>query len=209
MIIDGRSNLNMTNSVVPKARSGKLTLKAIADRKFGNLAMIQKLNHRGYYVMSTRQIAYPPSWRWRIMRRGKPMGVRIEGGGFSTYDAARLACKLALADFLEQLELEKLVCGIARTGGVRGATSTAVCDRLIVACPSRSTRNISGVCHQSGLQRLDLHDPSCGTISCDEAAARQQSCKPVPEKRMPDLSGPTSRDTRSRPEVRVRPDALS
>src|ERR1700684_1117634 len=93
MIIDGRSNLNMTNSVVPKARSGKLTLKAIADRKFGNLAMIQKLNHRGYYVMATRQTAYPPSWRWRIVRRGEPMGVQIEGGGFTTYDAARLAGK--------------------------------------------------------------------------------------------------------------------
>ena len=106
MIIEDRSNLKMTNSVVPKARSCKLTLKAIADRKFGNLAMIQKLNHRGYYVMATRQTAYPPSWRWRIVRRGEPMGVQIEGGGFSTYDAARLAGKFALADFLEKLELE-------------------------------------------------------------------------------------------------------
>jgi hypothetical protein len=34
------------------------------------------------------------------------MGVRIEGGGFTTYEAARLAGKLELADFLEQLELE-------------------------------------------------------------------------------------------------------
>ena len=92
---------------MPKGHSGKLTLKAIADRKFGNMAMIQKLNHRGYYVMATRQTAYPPSWRWRIVRRGEPMGVQIEGGGFSTYDAARLAGTLALADFLEQLELEK------------------------------------------------------------------------------------------------------
>jgi hypothetical protein len=82
-------------------------LKAIADRKFGDLVMIQKLNHRGYYILATRQIAYPPAWRWRIMRRGKAMGVRIEGGGFSTYDAARLAGGRALADFLEQLELEK------------------------------------------------------------------------------------------------------
>ena len=97
----------MTNSVIPTQRPGKLTLKAIADRKFGNMAMIQKLNHRGYYVMATRQTAYPPSWRWRIVRRGEPMGVQIEGGGFSTYDAARLAGTLALADFLEQLELEK------------------------------------------------------------------------------------------------------
>jgi hypothetical protein len=35
------------------------------------------------------------------------MGVQIEGGGFATYDAARLAGGRALADFLEQLELEK------------------------------------------------------------------------------------------------------
>jgi hypothetical protein len=35
------------------------------------------------------------------------MGVQIEGGGFTTYAAARLAARLALADFLEQLELEK------------------------------------------------------------------------------------------------------
>jgi hypothetical protein len=66
-------------------------------------AMIKKLNHR-YYV--TRQTACPPSWRWRIVRRGKSMGVRIEGGGFSNYGIARLAGRQALADFLEQLELE-------------------------------------------------------------------------------------------------------
>jgi hypothetical protein len=34
------------------------------------------------------------------------MGVRIEGGGFSNYGIARLAGRQALADFLEQLELE-------------------------------------------------------------------------------------------------------
>jgi hypothetical protein len=98
----------MTNSVVPMARSGKLTLKAIADRKFGNLAMIQKSNHRGYFITVARQNDnYPPSFRWQIMRRGEPMGVRIAGGGFTTYVAARLAGGRALADFLEQLEQEK------------------------------------------------------------------------------------------------------
>jgi hypothetical protein len=35
------------------------------------------------------------------------MGVQIEGGGFTTHDAAGLAGKLELAHFLEQLELEK------------------------------------------------------------------------------------------------------
>ena len=48
-----------------------------------------------------------PAWRWRIVRRGKPMGVRIEGGGFSSYHAARMDGSRALADFLNQLELEK------------------------------------------------------------------------------------------------------
>jgi hypothetical protein len=96
----------MPASVIPKPRFSKLTLEAIADRKFGNLAMIR--NQRGYYVRATRETAYPPSWRWQIMRRGEPMGVRIEGDGFPTYVAARLAGGLALADFLEQLELEKL-----------------------------------------------------------------------------------------------------
>jgi hypothetical protein len=107
MIIEGRSYLDMTDSVIPRPRSGKLTLKAIADGKFGNLATIQKLNRRGYYVVATRQTAYPPSWRWRIVRRGEPMGVQIEGGGFSSYHAARMAGGRALADLLEQLELEK------------------------------------------------------------------------------------------------------
>jgi ribosomal protein S9 len=68
--------------------------------------MIKKLSHWGYYVMATRETAYPLSWRWRIVRRGKPMGVRVEGGGFTTYDAARIAGSRALADFVEQLELE-------------------------------------------------------------------------------------------------------
>jgi hypothetical protein len=71
-------------------------------------AMTKKLYHWGYYVLATRMATFPPSWRWRIVRRGKPMGVRIEGGGFTTYEAARLAGRRALADFLDQLELEKL-----------------------------------------------------------------------------------------------------
>jgi hypothetical protein len=36
------------------------------------------------------------------------MGVLLEAGGFSTYEAARFAGKVALADFLEKLEREKL-----------------------------------------------------------------------------------------------------
>ena len=73
-----------------------------------NSAIKEMQPNRGYYISVTRQNhTYPPAWRWRIMRRGNPMGVRIEGDGFPSYDAARLAGNLALVDFLEQLEREK------------------------------------------------------------------------------------------------------
>jgi hypothetical protein len=106
-IAEERSDLNIRDSVIPRRRCGELTLKAIADRKFGNLVMIRRFNPRSYYIMATRETAYPPSWRWRIVRRGKPMGVQIEGGGFATYEAARLAGKLALEDFRERFVREK------------------------------------------------------------------------------------------------------
>ena len=44
--------------------------------------MARKCSNRGYFIVASRELAYPPSWHWRIVRRGKPMGVRIEGGGF-------------------------------------------------------------------------------------------------------------------------------
>ncbi|MFX6865376.1 hypothetical protein ABTH66_19295, partial [Acinetobacter baumannii] len=55
-----------------------------------------------------RIATYPPSWRWRIIRRGKSMGVVIEGAGFSSYDAARFAGRVALTDFLDALTQERL-----------------------------------------------------------------------------------------------------
>jgi hypothetical protein len=41
------------------------------------------------------------------LRHTISVGVWIEGGGFTTYEAARLAGGRALADFLGQLELEE------------------------------------------------------------------------------------------------------
>jgi hypothetical protein len=71
-------------------------------------AMVRERDDWGYYVRAIRDLTHPPSWRWRIIRRGNPMGVLLEAGGFSTYEAARFAGKVVLADFLEQLEREKL-----------------------------------------------------------------------------------------------------
>ena len=70
--------------------------------------MVREREDWGYYVRAIHDLTNPPSWRWRIIRRGNAMGVLLEAGGFSSYDAARFAGKVALADFLEQLEREKL-----------------------------------------------------------------------------------------------------
>jgi hypothetical protein len=70
--------------------------------------MARERDDWGYYVRAIRDLTDPPSWRWRIIRRGNPMGVLLEAGGFSSYQAARFAGNAALAEFLERLEREKL-----------------------------------------------------------------------------------------------------
>lgn len=59
-----------------------------------------------YYILTNRETTYPPSWRWQIVRRGRPMGVTIDGRGYHSYEAARFAGRLALEDFLTQLRQE-------------------------------------------------------------------------------------------------------
>jgi hypothetical protein len=50
--------------------------------------MTKVLPHLGYYIRAARETAFPPSWRWRIMRRGKPMGVRIGSPGTNSAGTA-------------------------------------------------------------------------------------------------------------------------
>ena len=83
-------------------------LKGVLTKDLESAAMVRERDDWGYYVRAIRDLTHPPSWRWRIIRRGNPMGVLLEAGGFSTYEAARFAGTVALADFLEQLEREKL-----------------------------------------------------------------------------------------------------
>ena len=42
--------------------------------------MIRERSDWGYYVRAIRDLTHPPSWRWRIIRRGSPMGVLLEAG---------------------------------------------------------------------------------------------------------------------------------
>jgi hypothetical protein len=86
--------------------------------------MVRERDDWGYYVRAIRDLTHPPSWRWSIIRRGNPMGILLEAGGFSTYEAARFAGNVALADFIERLE----------RGGTRIPAQTRVADQKPLAC---------------------------------------------------------------------------
>jgi hypothetical protein len=42
--------------------------------------MVRERSDWGYYVRAILDLTHPPSWRWRIIRRGNPMGVLLEAG---------------------------------------------------------------------------------------------------------------------------------
>ena len=46
-------------------------------------------------------------WAWEILRRSKPIGVRLYGDGFTSEQAAKLAGEKALAELLERLRQEE------------------------------------------------------------------------------------------------------
>jgi hypothetical protein len=66
--------------------------------------MVRK--YRNYYVMIQRDPSDIHLWRWRIERRGEPMGVSLEGRGFLSYNTAVTTGRRALDEFLDRLERE-------------------------------------------------------------------------------------------------------
>jgi hypothetical protein len=46
-------------------------------------------------------------WSWEIQRRSKPLGVRLDGDGFKSEFAAKLAGEKALRDLLDGLAKEE------------------------------------------------------------------------------------------------------
>jgi hypothetical protein len=55
----------------PTSHNSISSVPSPPQRRLELQAMSRKLKHWGYYVMATRELAYPPSWRWQIVRRGK------------------------------------------------------------------------------------------------------------------------------------------
>jgi hypothetical protein len=62
---------------------------------------------RDYYVQTSRRGEYPDQWSWEIRRKSKPLGIKLTGDGYHSDQAAELAGKQALADFLLDLAEEE------------------------------------------------------------------------------------------------------
>jgi hypothetical protein len=60
-----------------------------------------------YYVITSRRGEYPDRWSWEILRKSKPLGIKMTGDGFQSEMAAQFAGKRALADFLLDLSQEE------------------------------------------------------------------------------------------------------
>jgi hypothetical protein len=59
-----------------------------------------------YYVITSRRGQHPDRWSWEILRKSKPLGIKMTGDGFQSDAAAKFAGKQALADFLSDLSKE-------------------------------------------------------------------------------------------------------
>jgi hypothetical protein len=65
------------------------------------------INRDDYYVITFRRGEYPDRWSWEILRKSKPLGIKMTAGGFQSEMAAQFAGKRALADFLSELSKEE------------------------------------------------------------------------------------------------------
>jgi hypothetical protein len=60
-----------------------------------------------YYVITSRRGVHLERWGCEILRKSKPLGIKMTGDGFRSDTAARSAGKQALADFLSDLLREE------------------------------------------------------------------------------------------------------
>jgi hypothetical protein len=60
-----------------------------------------------YYVITSLRVGHPDPWSWEILRKSKPLGIKMTGDGYQSDTAAQFAGKRALADFLSDLLKEE------------------------------------------------------------------------------------------------------
>jgi len=64
-------------------------------------------SHRNYFVAVTQEGDGPDCFCWELRHRKTPMGVKVRVCGFRSAEAAEVAGKAALAEFLEGLSIEE------------------------------------------------------------------------------------------------------
>jgi hypothetical protein len=65
------------------------------------------INPNDYYVITSRRGEYPDRWSWEILRKSKPLGIKMTADGFQSEMAAQFAGKRALEGFLSDLSKEE------------------------------------------------------------------------------------------------------
>ena len=60
-----------------------------------------------YFVITSRRGEHPDLWSWEILRKSKPLGIKMTGDEFHSEMAAKIAGKQALQDFLSDLAKEE------------------------------------------------------------------------------------------------------
>ena len=74
--------------------------------RYVRVAMIPIATHRDYFVAITQEGGGPDCFCWELRHRKTPMGVKVRVHGFRSPEAAEVAGKTALAEFLEGLSIE-------------------------------------------------------------------------------------------------------
>jgi hypothetical protein len=60
-----------------------------------------------YYVITSRRGQQPERWSWDILRKSKPLGIKMTGDGYQSDTAAQFAGRQALVEFLAELSKEE------------------------------------------------------------------------------------------------------
>ena len=95
-----RPRLNLHWPVLPK-------LQSAAERISGLVCAMADQPINDYYVITSRLSQQPERWSWEILRKSKPLGIKMTGDGFQSDTAAQFAGKQALAEFLADLSKEE------------------------------------------------------------------------------------------------------
>jgi hypothetical protein len=75
--------------------------------QYVRVAMIPIATHRDYFVAITQEGGGPDCFGWELCHRKTPMGVKVRVHGFRSPEAAEVAGKTALGEFLDGLSIEE------------------------------------------------------------------------------------------------------